>query len=203
LYRLADLSWVWVYVDVFENEMPWVRVGDEAVMRVAAVPGRAFYGRITYIYPYLDAKTRTVKARMVFANREGLLKPEMFADVSIHASRQVNALTVPSEAIVRSGSRAQVFVVRAPGKFAPREVVTGVSSAGQTQIIKGLKAGETVVTSAQFLIDSESKLREATAKMMESLSGKQSGGAQPQGMKMKGMKGKPGAVNKDRQETRP
>ena len=209
LYRLADLSWVWVYVDVFENEMPWVRVGDEAVMRVAAVPERAFHGRITYIYPYLDAKTRTVKARMVFANREGLLKPEMFADVSIHASRQVDALTVPSEAIVRSGSRAQVFVVRGPGKFAPREVVTGVSSAGMTQIIKGLKAGETVVTSAQFLIDSESKLREATAKMMESLSGKQSEGAPPpQGMKNKKMKGmtmtgKQGAENKDRQEARP
>ncbi len=168
LYNIADLSRVWVYVDVFEDELPWVKVGDEAEMRVAAIPGRVFRGRITYIYPYFESKTRTVKVRMEFDNRHGLLKPDMFADVTIHAGRQVNAVVVPEEAIVRSGSRELVFVVRGPGKFEPRVVKVGVSSGGWTQILSGVKPGEEVVTSAQFLIDSESKLREATAKMLES-----------------------------------
>ena len=168
LYRLADLSKVWGNVDIYEDELPWVRVGDEAEMRVAGVPGRVFRGKITYIYPYFEPKTRTVKVRLEFDNKDGLLKPDMFADVTIHASRQDKAVVVPSEAIVRSGSREQIFVVRGPGKFEPREVTLGVSSSGMTQIIDGVQAGEEVVTSAQFLIDSESKLREATAKMLES-----------------------------------
>ncbi len=170
LYRIADLSWVWVYVDVFEDELPWVQVGDEAEMRVTGIPGRVFRGRITYIYPYFEAKTRTVKVRMEFDNRDGLLKPEMFADVTIHASKQLDAVVVPEEAIVRSGSRELVFVVRGPGKFEPRVVKVGVSSDGLTQILEGVQPGEEVVTSAQFLIDSESKLREAAAKMLESVS---------------------------------
>ncbi len=168
LYSIADLSQVWVYVDVFEDELPWVQVGDEAEMAVAAVPGRTFRGKITYIYPYFESKTRTVKVRMEFDNRHGLLKPEMFADVTIHAGRQIDAVVVPEEAIVRSGSRELVFVVRAPGKFEPRVVEVGVSSGGMTQILSGVQPGEEVVTSAQFLIDSESKLREATAKMLKS-----------------------------------
>lgn len=166
LYRIADLTKIWVYVDVFEDELPWVRRGDEAVMNVAGVPGRIFRGKITYIYPYLESKTRTVKVRMEFDNHKGLLKPAMFADVTISASRQIDAIVVPSEAVVRSGSRNQVFVVRGPGKFEPREVELGVTSEGMTQILKGVDSGEQVVSSAQFLIDSESKLREATAKMM-------------------------------------
>ncbi len=168
LYRLADLSKVWGNVDIFEDELPWVKVGDEAEMRVAGVPGRVFRGKITYIFPYFEPKTRTVKVRLEFDNRDGLLKPDMFADVTIHASRQAKAVVVPTEAIVRSGSREQIFVIRGPGKFEPREVTLGVSSDGMTQIISGVEAGEEVVTSAQFLIDSESKLREATAKMLES-----------------------------------
>ncbi|HHH35414.1 MAG TPA: efflux RND transporter periplasmic adaptor subunit [Gammaproteobacteria bacterium] len=179
LYNIADLSRVWVYVDVFEDELPWVQVGDEAEMRVAAIPGRVFRGRITYIYPYFETKTRTVKVRMEFDNPQGLLKPEMFADVTIHAGRKVSAVVVPEQAIVRSGSRELVFVVRGPGKFEPREVEVGVSSSGWTQILRGLKHGEEVVTSAQFLIDSESKLREATAKMLESAAGDPASGKAP------------------------
>ncbi|MFQ5487351.1 MAG: efflux RND transporter periplasmic adaptor subunit [Gammaproteobacteria bacterium] len=171
LYSIADLSRVWVYMDVFEDELPWVKVGDEAEMAVAAVPGRTFRGKITYIYPYFESKTRTVKVRMEFDNHHGQLKPEMFADVTIHAGRQINAVVVPEEAIVRSGSRELVFMVRAPGKFEPRIVEVGVSSGGMTQILSGVQPGEEVVTSAQFLIDSESKLREATAKMLESATG--------------------------------
>ncbi len=189
LYHIVDLSTVWVYVDVFEDDLPWVRVGDEATIRVAAVPGRTFRGRITYIYPYLEAKTRTVKVRMVFANPDGLLKPNMFADVSIQTGRRRHAIVVPSEAIVRSGDREQVFVVTAPGRFEPRPVTLGVSSGGLTEVLKGLSAGEHVVTSAQFLIDSESKLNEATAKMLSKglVEGAGQGKAPGKGMSMPGM----------------
>lgn len=167
LYMLADLSNIWVYVDIYENEIPWVNVGDTAEMEVASIPGEVFTGKVTYIYPYMKATTRTNQIRLEFDNRDLRLKPEMFANVTIKASQQVNAVLVPSEAIVRSGTRNQVFVVSAPGKFEPRLVTLGVSAEGMTQILSGVEPGEEVVTSSQFLIDSESKLREATSKMMK------------------------------------
>ncbi len=169
LYMLADLRKIWVYVDVYENELPWVRLGDTAKMTVRAHPGKVFTGKVTYIYPYLDSKTRTNRIRLEFDNKDLELKPEMFADVTLMTSRQVNAIVVPSQAILRTGVSNHVFVVRAPGKFEPRNVVLGVSSDGLTQILSGVKAGEKVVTSSEFLIDSESNLREAMAKMMEIL----------------------------------
>ncbi|NOZ37292.1 MAG: efflux RND transporter periplasmic adaptor subunit [Gammaproteobacteria bacterium] len=172
LYMLADLSKIWVYVDIYENELPWTRLGDTADMTVKAIPGKVFTGKVTFIYPYLENKTRTNRIRLEFDNQDLKLKPEMFANVTLKTSRQVNAIVVPSEAIVRSGISDQVFVVRAPGKFEPRKVILGVSSEGLTQILSGVKAGEEVVTSSQFLIDSESKLSEATAKMMEVLESK-------------------------------
>jgi membrane fusion protein, copper/silver efflux system len=167
LYMIADLSRIWVMVDLYEDDIPWVNVGDTAQMQVSGIPGRTFTGKVSFIYPYLEAKTRTIKVRLEFDNPELVLKPDMFANIDILANRQVNAIAVPSEAIVRTGTQDLVFVVRAPGKFEPRKVTVGVSSNGKTQIISGLQAGETVVTSSQFLIDSESKLKEATAKMME------------------------------------
>lgn len=167
LYVIADLSTVWVFVDVFEEELPWVNVGDEAEMRVAAIPGKVLTGRLTYIYPYADSKTRTIKARLEFDNRDLLLKPDMFADITIHASPRRDVIAVPSEAILRSGLREHVFVVREPGKFEPRIVEIGLSGNGLTEIRSGVSSGEEVVVSAQFLIDSESKLSEATAKMLE------------------------------------
>ncbi len=167
LYSIADLSKVWVLVDIYEEELPWVRVGDEAVMTVLAAPGREFHGRLTYIYPYAETKTRTIKARLEFDNPDMLLKPGMFADVKIQASARKDIVAVPSEAIVRSGTQEKVFVVRAPGKFEPRPVTIGVSSGGWTEIRDGVSPGEKVVVSAQFLIDSESKLREAVTKMQE------------------------------------
>ncbi len=174
LYMLADLSNIWVYVDIYENEMPWVTIGDTALMEVAAIPGEVFTGKVTYIYPYMEAKTRTNQVRLEFDNRDLRLKPEMFTNVTVKASPQVDAVLVPSEAIVRSGVRDQVFVVREPGKFEPRIVTLGVSAEGMTQIISGVKPGEEVVTSSQFLIDSESKLLEATAKMLKALETKPS-----------------------------
>jgi len=167
LYMIADLSRVWVIVDLYEDDLPWVREGDEAAMTVAGIPGRTFRGKVSFIYPYLEAKTRTVKMRLVFDNPELALKPDMFANVTVKAGKQINAIIVPSEAIVRTGKQTQVFVQRDVGKYEPRNVVVGIDSEGEAQIVKGLEAGEIVVTSSQFLIDSESKLKEATAKMME------------------------------------
>ena len=167
LYTVADLSQIWVYVDIYEDEMPWVQVGDMAEMNVTGIPGRAFTGKVTYIYPYLDAKTRTNKVRLEFANPGLLLKPEMFAHVSLKTNRQINAVVIPSEAIVRTGGREQVFINKGDGKFEPRIVKLGIEADGEVQIVEGLQAGEQVVTSAQFLIDSDSKLNEATAKMLE------------------------------------
>lgn len=167
IYMIADLSKVWVYANIYEYELPWVKEGDAVEMQLAGIPGKTFSGHLAYIYPYAEAKTRTIKVRLVFDNPALLLKPEMFAEVTIFADKQSSAIVIPSEAVIRSGSRNQVFVVREPGKFEPRLVTLGLASNGKVTVIKGLKVGETVVTSSQFLIDSESKLREATAKMLQ------------------------------------
>ena len=167
IYMIADLRKVWVYAYIYEYELPWVKQGDRVEMQLAGIPGKTFNGHLAYIYPYAEAKTRTIKVRLVFDNPDLLLKPEMFAEVTIYAGKQLNAVVIPSEAVIRSGSRNQVFVVRAPGKFEPRQVTLGLASNGKVAVIKGVKAGEEVVTSAQFLIDSESKLLEATAKMLQ------------------------------------
>lgn len=167
LYMIADLSKIWVYAEIYEYELPWVKVGDPVEIQLAGVPGRNFKGRLAFIYPYAEAKTRTVKVRLVFDNAELLLKPDMFAQVTIHAGKQMDAVVVPSEAVIRSGAKTQVFIVCGAGKFEPRQITTGLSSNGDVAVLEGLKAGEEVVTSAQFLIDSESRLHEATAKMME------------------------------------
>jgi Cu(I)/Ag(I) efflux system membrane fusion protein len=166
---IADLRKVWVYVDIYEYELPWVKEGDRVEMQLAGIPGKTFKGHLVYIYPYAEAKTRTIKVRLVFDNPDLLLKPEMFAEVTIHADKQENAVIIPSEAVIRSGARNQVFIVRALGKFEPRLVTLGLASNGKVTVLKGVKAGEVVVTSAQFLIDSESKLREATAKMLNGI----------------------------------
>ncbi len=166
LYLIADLSRIWVNVDIYEDDLPWMKIGDRAEMTVRAAPGRVFSGRVTFIHPIMQKRSRTVRVRLEFDNPELVLKPGMFANVKLHVDEQPNAMVVPSEAIVRSGTHEQLFVVREPGKFEPRRVTLGVSAGGYTQILEGVKAGEEVVTSSQFLIDSESKLREATAKMM-------------------------------------
>ncbi|MDQ6974776.1 MAG: efflux RND transporter periplasmic adaptor subunit [Mariprofundaceae bacterium] len=172
LYMIADLSRIWVIVDLYEDDLPWVREGDSADMTVAGIPGRVFTGKVSYIYPYLEAKTRTVKMRLEFDNPKLALKPDMFANVVVKAGKQIDAITVPSEAIVRTGEQTQVFVQRSAGEYEPRKVIVGIDSEGQAQILSGLKGGEIVVTSSQFLIDSESKLKEATAKMMQATQAK-------------------------------
>ena len=169
LYMLADLSKVWVLADVFEADLPWINTGDPVEMTLLGIPDKIFKGSLSYIYPYAEAKTRSIKVRLVFDNKDFLLKPDMFANITIHTKVQANAIVIPSEAIVRSGIRDIVFVVREPGKFEPKTVKTGLSAAGLTQIIDGIDIGDKVVTSSQFLIDSESSLHESTARMLETL----------------------------------
>lgn len=170
LYLIADLSRIWVNVDIYEDDLPWMKIGDHAEMTVRAAPGRIFTGEVTFIHPTMQKRSRSVRVRLEFDNPGLILKPGMFANVLLHTDAQVDTVVVPSEAIIRSGSREQLFVVREPGKFEPRPVTLGISSGGFTQILQGVEAGEEVVTSSQFLIDSESKLREATAKMMAAMS---------------------------------
>lgn len=165
IYRIVDLSKVWVYADIYEYELPWVQAGDEVDMHLASLPGQTFRGHIDFIYPYLDPATRTNKVRIAVDNPKLLLKPDMFARVDIRASRQLKALVIPTMAIIRTGAAPKVFVETAPGRFEPRTVKLGVSDGPDTEVLAGVKAGETVVTSAQFLIDSESSLNEAAAKM--------------------------------------
>ena len=167
LYRIVDLDTVWVYADIYEYELPWVKHGDKVQMTLQAAPGRTFEGNVTYIYPYAQAKTRTTRIRVVFDNTEGLLRPEMYVELSVLASEIPDQVVVPAEAVVRSGDFNQIFVLTDQGAFEPRKVELGVESRGEVAVSSGIKSGERVVVSAQFLIDSESKLREATAKMMK------------------------------------
>ncbi|WP_339672736.1 efflux RND transporter periplasmic adaptor subunit [Dasania marina] len=179
LYMMVDLNKVWVYAEVYEYELPWVKLGDEVEMTLASVPGKTFKGSLSYIYPYAESKTRTTKLRLIFDNSESLLRPDMFAQLSIHSDPLDDVIVIPAEAVIRTGDRTQVFIVRGPGKFEPRIVTLGIESNGQVAVLAGVDAGDEVVTSAQFLIDSESKLREATAKMMAVL--KEAGSAATDG----------------------
>ena len=166
LYQITDLSDVWVYAEVYDYELPWIKVGDEVEMALASLPGEIFAGVLSYIYPYAEAKTRTTKVRIVFDNVNFKLRPEMLADVKIHADLLHDVLVIPAEAVVRSSNETQVFVDRGEGKYEPRTVRLGVSSGNQVVVLSGLEPSEKVVTSAQFLIDSESKLNEAISKML-------------------------------------
>ena len=167
LYRIADLSRVWVYADIYEYELPWIKEGQDAEVELAYEPGRTYEGKVTYIYPFLESKTRTVKVRMVFPNPDMSLKPEMYANVKIKPLVSRDALVVPAQAVIRSGERNLVILDLGEGRFLPREIVLGAEAEGVHEVINGLKEGERIVTSAQFLIDSESNLKAALSAMAE------------------------------------
>src|SRR5262249_41039178 len=167
LYRLADLGIVWVQSQIYEQDLSLLKLGQEAEVSLSYLPDRKFRGRITYIYPTVDEKTRTARVRMEFHNPGLFLKPGMFATVELHAELERNALLIPDTAILRSGDKNTVFVALENGKFEPRLVTLGPrGDKDQYQILSGLKEGERVVTSGQFLLDSESQLREAIQKML-------------------------------------
>ena len=168
VYRLADLSTVWVQATVYEDQLPYVRQGQGATMTLAYLPGKSFEGKVVYVYPYLNEKTRQAKVRLEFPNADGLLKPGMFAQVELKNVLEQTATLAPQSAVIDTGTRKVAFVSRGGGKFEPRDVTTGTELAdGTVQILAGLKPGELVVTSGQFLLDSEARTREALAKLVK------------------------------------
>ena len=166
LLQLADLSRVWVLADVYESELPWVRPNTPADMTLSYHPGQVFKGKLDYVYPTLDPKTRVIQVRLVFANPQGDLKPGMYADVALTPRVAASVVVVPNEAVIHSGRRNLAFVRLPDNRFEPRTLTLGPAGDDGQQVLAGLAEGETVVTSAQFLLDSESQLKEAVAKLM-------------------------------------
>ena len=166
LYRLADLGVVWVFAQVYDQDLPYVQLGQEATVKLSSLPDRQFRGRVTYVYPNVDEKTRTARVRLEFENPGYFLKPGMFVSVQIASELEPSALLVPDSAVLRSGEKNTVFVALPGGKFDPRMVALGLESEpNMYEVISGLNEGERVVTSGQFMLDSESQLREAIQKM--------------------------------------
>lgn len=168
IYQLANLSTVWLMAQIYEADLPFIREGQEATVTLPYFPGHSFSGKLVYIYPTLDEKTRTVQVRFEFDNPEGLLKPGMYANLDITSEISPSVILVPDMAVLRSGERNTVFVVREGGKFDPREIRLGARAEDNMyEVLSGLSDGEVVVTSGQFMLDSESQLHEAIQKMLE------------------------------------
>ena len=162
LYRIADLSTVWLLADVFEQDLGLVGPGQEASIAMTSYPDRRFAGKVTFVYPTLNAATRTARVRIEIPNPEGLLKPDMYATVEIAAPLGSKPMiAVPDSAVLDSGTRQVVLVERAPGRYEPRVVALGRRANGQVEIRQGISAGDKVVVGANFLIDAESNLRAA------------------------------------------
>ena len=165
LYQIADLSSVWIIADVFEQDLALVKPGQNARVKVNAYPGKEFSARVAYIYPTLNAQTRSVPVRLELANPGGLLKPAMYADIELAATSQGKVLTVPASAVLHGGTRQTVLVELAEGRFEPREVKLGVQGNDYVEVLEGVGEGEKVVVTANFLIDSESNLKAAFSGM--------------------------------------
>jgi len=165
LYRVADLSTVWVEGEVFEQDLANVREGQGVRAELQALPGERRTGRIAYVYPTLNPETRTVRVRVVLPNHDLRLKPGMYATLRITAGARDAVLTVPRSAVLSTGERSIVFVRGANGQLAPREVSIGASNDERVEILRGVRAGETVVASATFLVDAESNLGTALGGM--------------------------------------
>ena len=196
LYTITDLSQVWVDAEIREADAALVRIGAAATLTLAAYPNKQYVGRVSYIYPTVTAQSRTLRARIVVGNREGMLKPGMYATVNLTAPTR-SALTVPSTAVVQTGDRSLVFFDIGGGKLVPHKVSVGRTSGDYMEVLSGIEAGQRVVTSAQFLIDSESNLGEVMRSMISTgeSSNTSTGGAGNSGTPsdMKGMPGMPAA----------
>jgi len=156
MISIGDLSEVWVEAEVFERQAGQVKTGTPVTMTLDYLPGKTWQGQVDYIYPTLDAKTRTVKVRLRFKNSDGEFKPNMFAQISIHTSSDEHTLLIPKEALIRTGSQDRVVLALGQGNFKSIEVIIGRIDSDNVEIISGLAEGEKVVSSAQFLLDSES-----------------------------------------------
>jgi Cu(I)/Ag(I) efflux system membrane fusion protein len=164
---LADLGSIWVQVDVFERQADWVATGQRAEMRLPYIPGETWEGRVEYVYPALDRKTRSVKLRLRFDNPDERLKPGMYAKVTIYGSPRADTLSIPREALIRRSGAERVIVAQGEGRFRAVEVKAGMESGDRVEILSGLSEGTNVVVSAQFMIDSEASIKAAFRRMTE------------------------------------
>ncbi|HHC71649.1 MAG TPA: efflux RND transporter periplasmic adaptor subunit [Thiotrichales bacterium] len=162
---IADLSRVWVMAEVFEKQVDWVQEGQSADVRLDYLPGEELEGRVEFIYPELDPRTRTLRVRLSFPNPEMRLKPNMYASVAIYGGPKDDVVFIPREALIRTGRESRVILAVGEGRFQPREVVPGIESGDYVEIRAGLEGGEKVVTSGQFLIDSEASLKASLLRM--------------------------------------
>jgi len=177
---LGDLSSVWLLAEVFEKQAQWIRVGQDAEVKLSYVPGHVWQGKVEYIYPSLDPKTRTLKVRLRFENPDEGLKPNMYANVRIFGGPKENIVVIPLEGLIRTGRDERVIIDLGEGRFEARDVVSGIESGDYVEIIQGVDGGEHVVTSGQFLIDSEASMRAGIKRMH-----KPTGGVTEEGREMK------------------
>jgi Cu(I)/Ag(I) efflux system membrane fusion protein/cobalt-zinc-cadmium efflux system membrane fusion protein len=169
-YQIADLSSVWVQASVYDYEVPWIQEGQSAEMELSYQPGKTYQGTVDYVYPSLDQESRTVQVRLEFNNPDLALKPGMYTSVRIQTRSLKDVTVIPNEAIIRTGERNVIFIAQGDGAFEPREVTLGREGGehnNEIEILSGIEPGEKVVTSAQFLFDSESRLQEAIQKMLK------------------------------------
>jgi len=162
---LGDLSSVWLLAEVFERQAEWVRRGQPAEVRLSYIPGRTWDGKVEYIYPSLDPKTRTLKVRLRFDNPDESLKPNMYANVRIFGGAKENTIVIPIEGLIRTGREDRVIVALGEGHFEARKVTAGIESGDYVEILRGVKPGDDIVVSGQFLIDSEASMRSSLMRM--------------------------------------
>jgi len=177
---LGDLSSVWLLAEVFEKQAQWVKVGQDAEVKLSYVPGHVWQGKVEYIYPSLDPKTRTLKVRLRFENPDEGLKPNMYANVRVFGGAKENIVVIPLEGLIRTGRDERVIIDLGEGRFEARDVVSGIESGDYVEIMQGVDEGEQVVTSGQFLIDSEASMRAGIKRMH-----KPTGGMAEEGREMK------------------
>ncbi len=176
LYKIADMSSIWVHADIYESDLPWVRAGQPAEVSFPYDPENVFAGEILFLYPEVSQETRTLKICVEVPNKNRNLRAGMYSDVLIKGPTIHDAVLIPNSAVLRSGERDLVFVDLGEGKFQPREVDLGIRGEGDVvQVLSGVAPGEKIVTQAQFMLDSESRVQEAIAQFMERRSGKTMG----------------------------
>jgi len=159
IISLVNMTTIWLVANIFESQSDWVKVGDRAEAELAFMPGKIWEGTVEHIYPILDSKTRSLEVRLRFDNPDEMLKANMYADVNIFVNPKRNALTIPREALIRTGDGDRVIIALGEGKFKPVTVQVGIETSNKIEILHGLQEGDNVVVSSQFLIDSESSLR--------------------------------------------
>ena len=164
---LGDLSSVWLLAEVFERQSQWVEVGQDAEVNLSYIPGKSWNGKVEYIYPSLDPKTRTLKVRLRFENPGERLKPNMYANVKIYGGAKGNTIVIPLEGLIRSGREERVILALGDGRFEARNVRAGIESGNYVEILEGVEEGDDIVTSGQFLIDSEASMRASLNRMTD------------------------------------